>query len=182
MGQQNPLSTKQGNANISIYRLQNENIAWHEEHDHWLTELKEWQRDQDRLDALFYRMEATLSEEERRFEELLESIEELEKLLRTHEISIKNFMDSDEHEEKSLQKIIKEHELQEERQRSIHKLKIQLQNNHKKTLISLMSLIRHKILPMKPIRAVKEPTLMPDNNYQVKKKTPEKIKKSKELT
>jgi len=130
-----------------IDELRRDYAAWHEEHGRWLEELKQWRRDQDRLEALLYKLEHILDEEAREFEVLMESIENHEKLLNANERTLEFYLESDRLEPGTFDHIVEAHDKQKRWEERLGRLHDRLQNLH----LSIMEEL-HAVLKSRPRR------------------------------
>lgn len=150
----NSVSTNPPDASdVAQYRrqlgqLQRDYVAWRQEHLRWLQDLKSWQQDQDRLEALLYKLEHILDEEEREFVTLLETIENQERLLSTHEQTIEFYLEGDSLESESLQNVVEAHRQQKDWQEKLRKLHDKLETLHADLMGDMQRLLN--LRPTKP--------------------------------
>ncbi len=131
-----------------IDELRRDYAAWHGEHGRWLEELKQWRRDQDRLQALLYKLEHILDEEEREFEVLMESIENHEKLLNANEKTLEFYLEAEQLKPDSFEHIIEAHEKQKRWEEKLSRLHDRLQSLHVAIMDELRNVLENR--PRRP--------------------------------
>ncbi len=129
-------------ARKEIGRLQKEYSSWHREHSRWLDDLREWQHEQGRLEALIYKLEHILEDEEREFEGLMDTIETHENLLRTHEKTIEFYLQGEQIKAESMQAIINAHKRQKAWEEKLRELHDHLKELHTKVMGDLQKIIQ----------------------------------------
>jgi len=131
-------------ARKQISTLQHEYASWHDEHSRWLQDLKDWQQEQNQLEALLYKLEHVLEDEEREFEALLETIENHDIMLRTHEKTIEFYLQEEQIKSDSFQAIMETHRRQKAWEEKLKDLHAHLRSLHRKVMDDLKDVIEHK--------------------------------------
>ncbi len=130
-----------------IGELRRDYSAWHEEHRRWLRELARWRQEQDRLQALLYKLEHILDEEDREFEVLMDSIENHEKLLNANEKTLEFYLQGEQEPSESFTHIVEAHEKQKAWEEKLTRLHDRLQTLHAAIMEEL-----HAVLENRPER------------------------------
>ncbi len=138
------VSTDRSEVQGKIEELRRDYARWREEHRLWLDELARWRQDQDRLEALLYKLEHILDEEEREFEVLMDTIETHEKLLSANEKTLEFYLERGQLREDSFGHIVKAHEQQKRWERKLHKLHDCLKDLHTSVLDDLSSVLDNR--------------------------------------
>jgi len=129
---------------LKIKALRRDYAGWRKEHRLWLDELARWRQDQDRLEALLYKLEHILDEEEREFEALMNTIETHEKLLNANEKTLEFYLEQGQIKEDSFDHLIKAHAQQRRWERKLHKLHDRLKGLHTSVLDDLSNVLEHR--------------------------------------
>jgi len=130
-----------------IGELRRDYRSWHEEHRRWLDELAKWRQEQDRLQALLYKLEHILDEEDREFEVLMDSIENHEKLLNANEKTLEFYLESAQGPSESFSHIVESHQKQKAWEAKLGRLHDRLQSLHAAIMEEL-----HSVLDSRPGR------------------------------
>ncbi len=126
----------------SIENIHKEMNKWRSEHDAWLEEIHQWQREHQIAEMVLYKMERALPDHNKALEKHAENIRQHKDLVCSCEKNMKDFLNSSEKDEEQHHALLQEHRLQEEAHQCEKNRHKSFRDTHLSTMVELIRLMR----------------------------------------